>query len=226
MNSNNIYLVDHQQINNGVYRTANIQSSMSQIKSNSASSTTASSLINGTGKVIFKVESDDLTNTTNFRQNNNFTNQLNNSIINNNINNNNIICNSNNNINNNVDIKQIKINQNFNNNYNINMNNPSTNHNSHHLNSQPLLDLGNNEKQSIKLESVEHACIKTQLAGAGVDGKEQHPELSIYVNNVVCSYSTRCHLNLRRIAMEGMHVEYKKENGVSNSDCASSTRTV
>lgn len=39
--------------------------------------------------------------------------------------------------------------------------------------------------------------------------------LNIYVNNVVCSYSTRCHLNLRRIAMEGMHVEYKKENGVS-----------
>jgi hypothetical protein len=40
--------------------------------------------------------------------------------------------------------------------------------------------------------------------------------LNIYVNNVVCSYSTRCHLNLRRIAMEGMHVEYKKENGVSS----------
>jgi hypothetical protein len=226
MNSNNIYLVDHQQITNGVYRSANIQSNVSQIKSNSASSTTASSLINGTGKVIFKVESDDLTNTTNFRQNNNFTNQLNNSIINNN---NNITCNSNNNINNNVDIKQIKINQNFNNNNTINMNNSSTNHNNHHVNTtSPILNLGNNEKQSIKLESVEQSCIKAQLAGPGVDGKEQNPELSIYVNNVVCSYSTRCHLNLRRIAMEGMHVEYKKENGVSNSDTnsAGSTQTV
>lgn len=40
--------------------------------------------------------------------------------------------------------------------------------------------------------------------------------LEIFVNNVVCSYSTRCHLNLRKIAMEGMHVEYKKENGMVN----------
>ena len=39
--------------------------------------------------------------------------------------------------------------------------------------------------------------------------------LCIDVSNVVCSYSTRCHLNLRRIAMQGMHVEYKKECGVS-----------
>ena len=48
----------------------------------------------------------------------------------------------------------------------------------------------------------------------GTDGSPTNA-LNIYVNNVVCSYSTRCHLNLRRIAMEGMHVEYKKENGVS-----------
>ena len=47
----------------------------------------------------------------------------------------------------------------------------------------------------------------------GTDGSSTNA-LNIYVNNVVCSYSTRCHLNLRRIAMEGMHVEYKKENGV------------
>lgn len=40
--------------------------------------------------------------------------------------------------------------------------------------------------------------------------------INLFVNNVVCSYSTRCHLNLRRIAMEGMHVEYKKENGMVN----------
>lgn len=38
--------------------------------------------------------------------------------------------------------------------------------------------------------------------------------LDVYVNNVVCSYSTKCHLNLRKIATEGMHVEYKRENGV------------
>ena len=42
-------------------------------------------------------------------------------------------------------------------------------------------------------------------------------EAQFSVNNVVCSYSTKCHLNLRKIAKEGMHVEYKKENGVGCS---------
>lgn len=38
--------------------------------------------------------------------------------------------------------------------------------------------------------------------------------LTLCVTNVVCSFSTRCHLNLRKIAMEGMHVEFKKENNM------------
>jgi hypothetical protein len=38
--------------------------------------------------------------------------------------------------------------------------------------------------------------------------------IDVCVNNVVCSYSTKCHLNLRKIATSGMNVEYKKENGV------------
>lgn len=41
-------------------------------------------------------------------------------------------------------------------------------------------------------------------------------KVDILISNVVCSYSTRCHLNLRRIAMEGMHVEYKRENNMVN----------
>lgn len=47
--------------------------------------------------------------------------------------------------------------------------------------------------------------------------KAINDSINVNVNNVVCSYSTRCHLNLRRIATEGMNVEYKKENGVSLS---------
>lgn len=39
--------------------------------------------------------------------------------------------------------------------------------------------------------------------------------VDIFINNVVCTYSTKCHLNLRRIALQGMHVEFKKECGVS-----------
>ncbi len=214
MNSKNIFVVDHQQINGGYRGSAGIQANVSQLKPTSTSNA-ASSLINGVDKVIFKVESDNLTNTTNnFKSNNNFTNQSNNSIINNN----NIICNSNNNNNNNIDIKQIKINQNFNNNYNININN-----NNQHINTttSPALNLGNNDKKhSIKIEPVEQPAAtevsaskpSTNLPEIGTDTNDIP---GVHVNNVVCSYSTRCHLNLRKIAMEGMHVEYKKENGVS-----------
>lgn len=46
-----------------------------------------------------------------------------------------------------------------------------------------------------------------------VEEKEQ-PEVDIVINNVVCSFNVRCHLNLRRIALHGKNVEYKKENGM------------
>jgi TATA-box binding protein (TBP) (component of TFIID and TFIIIB) len=49
-----------------------------------------------------------------------------------------------------------------------------------------------------------------------VKQNEQDMDVDLFVNNVVCSYATSCHLNLRRIATEGMHVEYKKENGMVN----------
>lgn len=41
------------------------------------------------------------------------------------------------------------------------------------------------------------------------------PEIDIVINNVVCSFSVRCHLNLRQIALNGINVEYRRENGVS-----------
>lgn len=40
------------------------------------------------------------------------------------------------------------------------------------------------------------------------------PEVDIVINNVVCSFSVRCHLNLRQIALTGSHVEYRRENGM------------
>ncbi|XP_028129374.1 TATA box-binding protein-like 1 [Diabrotica virgifera virgifera] len=39
-------------------------------------------------------------------------------------------------------------------------------------------------------------------------------EIDIVINNVVCSFSVRCHLNLREIALSGANVEYRKENGM------------
>uniref|UniRef100_A0A8D9AD57 TATA box-binding protein-like 1 n=4 Tax=Cacopsylla melanoneura TaxID=428564 RepID=A0A8D9AD57_9HEMI len=40
------------------------------------------------------------------------------------------------------------------------------------------------------------------------------PEVDIIINNVVCSFAVRCHLNLRQIALNGVNVEYKRENGM------------
>lgn len=40
------------------------------------------------------------------------------------------------------------------------------------------------------------------------------PEVDIIINNVVCSFAVRCHLNLRQIALNGINVEYRRENGM------------
>lgn len=50
-----------------------------------------------------------------------------------------------------------------------------------------------------------------------VDSNEDTPVLDIVINNVVCSFNVRCHLNLRQIALQGANVEYRRENGVSRS---------
>jgi hypothetical protein len=44
--------------------------------------------------------------------------------------------------------------------------------------------------------------------------EEESPTINIVINNVVSSFSVCCHLNLRKIASEGVNVEFRKENGV------------
>ncbi|KAK3921016.1 TATA box-binding protein-like 1 [Frankliniella fusca] len=44
--------------------------------------------------------------------------------------------------------------------------------------------------------------------------EESEPEIDIVINNVVCSFSVKCHLNLRQIALTGFNVEYRRENGM------------
>jgi len=46
------------------------------------------------------------------------------------------------------------------------------------------------------------------------DNEEESPEVDIVINNVVCSFSVRCHLNLKEIALNGSNVEYRRENGM------------
>ena len=38
----------------------------------------------------------------------------------------------------------------------------------------------------------------------------EEPTIDININNVVCSFSVRCHLNLRKVAMEACNTEYNK----------------
>jgi len=42
----------------------------------------------------------------------------------------------------------------------------------------------------------------------------QDPEIELIVNNVVCSFALGCKLNLRRIAMEGANVIYRREHAM------------
>ncbi|GFN89419.1 TATA-box binding protein [Plakobranchus ocellatus] len=49
-----------------------------------------------------------------------------------------------------------------------------------------------------------------------VSAEDDTPCIDIIINNVVCSFSTKCYLNLKKIATEGLHVEYRRENGMLN----------
>nr|CAG4638711.1 EOG090X0CO7 [Cyclestheria hislopi] len=40
------------------------------------------------------------------------------------------------------------------------------------------------------------------------------PVIDITINNVVCSFSVKSHLNLKQIAQNGYNVEYRRENGM------------
>lgn len=40
------------------------------------------------------------------------------------------------------------------------------------------------------------------------------PLIDILINNVVCSFSVGCHLNLRQIALNGHNVEFRRESGM------------
>uniref|UniRef100_A0A0A9ZFM7 TATA box-binding protein-like 1 n=1 Tax=Lygus hesperus TaxID=30085 RepID=A0A0A9ZFM7_LYGHE len=52
------------------------------------------------------------------------------------------------------------------------------------------------------------------VSNAADQNPAEEPEIDIHINNVVCSFSVRCHLNLRQIALTGKHVEYRRENGM------------
>lgn len=55
---------------------------------------------------------------------------------------------------------------------------------------------------------------ETNVQNMEEEETENPPEIDIVINNVVCSFSVRCHLNLREIALNGFNVEFRRENGM------------
>lgn len=73
-----------------------------------------------------------------------------------------------------------------------------------------------NGSHHLEMNSVE--CVSSSVEETETNKQmeeEPAPEIDIVINNVVCSFSVRCHLNLKQIATQGANVEYRKENGVS-----------
>lgn len=66
------------------------------------------------------------------------------------------------------------------------------------------------EDQQLQIQTMQNQTEAVQQCVA-----EEEPEIDIVINNVVCSFSVRCHLNLRQIALNGVNVEYRREHGVS-----------
>lgn len=53
----------------------------------------------------------------------------------------------------------------------------------------------------------------TEGTAENTTGDDSDPNIDIFISNVVCTFSVRCHLNLKKIGMEGVNVEYKREAG-------------
>lgn len=64
---------------------------------------------------------------------------------------------------------------------------------------------------TINTDDVHREAIDVNVNDADT---EPEPEIDIVINNVVCSFSVRCHLNLREIALKGKNVEFRRENGM------------
>ncbi len=73
---------------------------------------------------------------------------------------------------------------------------------------------GDEIKTEVKIEDDVIESSSEQNLIQQMDEDEPEPEIDIVINNVVCSFSVRCHLNLREIALNGINVEFRRENGM------------
>ncbi|XP_076439931.1 TATA box-binding protein-like 1 [Babylonia areolata] len=68
--------------------------------------------------------------------------------------------------------------------------------------------------------NTNNSSLQNHVNGTGEEGENEVEDsqnvIDIHINNVVCSFSVRCHINLKRLAMEGANVEYRREHGICN----------
>ena len=84
-------------------------------------------------------------------------------------------------------------------------------HNNHfNARIQDLNSVSGSKKNSETISSSSNE----EASNSGETPEENQKEIDIVINNVVCSFNVRCHLNLRDIALRGLNVEYRKENGM------------
>ncbi|XP_066599597.1 TATA box-binding protein-like 1 [Prorops nasuta] len=75
-------------------------------------------------------------------------------------------------------------------------------------------NVSNLNTEDICTEEKEERLYDDQIQPYVESQEPETPVLDIVINNVVCSFSVRCHLNLREIALNGSNVEYRRENGM------------
>lgn len=111
---------------------------------------------------------------------------------------------------------------------NVTANSSSTNVNTTNANPTPIATQLDNTNSGVIVSSAnnveQEVVVSSDTVPSENDGngenvtdaveQEPEPEIDIVINNVVCSFSVRCHLNLREIALNGRNVEFRRENGM------------
>ena len=85
------------------------------------------------------------------------------------------------------------------------------------VNMSSAFSSGNGSPAPETTEGVKEEFSNGGEEAADQETREPSQEVDIVINNVVGSFSVKCHLNLRDIALRGLNVEYRRENGVGRS---------
>ncbi|CAB3388494.1 Hypothetical predicted protein [Cloeon dipterum] len=67
---------------------------------------------------------------------------------------------------------------------------------------------------NLEQDAIKEAEGTKEMTNGVQEPDEDVPEIDIEISNVVCSFSVRCHLNLREIALKGTNVEFKRDQGM------------